>query len=215
MRRRQVIALAAPVVAGAVVVAAIWPREPSCNGKCLSAWLEEVISNNSHDRAQAAAALRQMGPRAVPLITTELTWPDEPPWKLKLITLANRQHIVRFHFILANVRRYRALAACDALGPAAREALPTLERMFYTEHQIDAALAMADIGPAAIPSLAKGVTNDWPMIRSYCRAGLALARNTKVSWPNGEEFDFGARQTWFRLKGAPVYDLERGGSAFK
>jgi hypothetical protein len=188
---------------------AVWPPEPSYNGRPLSKWLDDLTVNRSEARSQAADAVRQIGPKAVPFLIPRLKREEDPPWKIKLIGLVSRQSVLKVHFVPASARRFQAVLACDALGPAAKDALPTLEKMFYgNPHYLDAAFIMADIGPEAIPSLTKGLTNELSGIRSYSRTGLEVARNSEHSLPDEKTPDFIERLIAFRLKAAPEIDIQ-------
>jgi hypothetical protein len=178
----------------------------------MSSWLDDINSTTNAARFQAAEAVHQIGPAGVPFLISLLAQDDDPQWKVKLITLANRQHIVKLHFVLGEARRFQALTACSALGPGAKDALPALEKLLHKPSEsLAAALVLADIGPAAEPILARSLTNEFGATRFECRAALQMLRNSKRTFPDGEDFelDFPERLFRFQLKAAPMFDLVR------
>jgi hypothetical protein len=210
MRRRPVIALAVLLLTAAIwSVLAVWPPEPRYHGRSLRRWLEDLTSNSSEARSQAEDAFRQIGPKAVPVLVVCLNRKNDPPWKIKLVDLANRQSLIKVHFVSAELRRYQAVLALDALGPAGKDALPALEKMLFgNPHRFEAAFVIAEIGPEAVPSLTKGLTNESVAIRSHCRTGLDLVRNSGRSLPDEKRPDFIDRLTAFGLKADPEIDIQ-------
>jgi hypothetical protein len=188
---------------GVTAVWAVWPREPSYQGRSLSAWLD-ALSGEGGEHLQAEEVVRHLGAKAVPFLKTRLTLADDPSWRLNLIEFADQQSLIKIRFVPASVRRFQALVACDALGPMAKDALPTLEKLLYEyPYNLDAALVMADIGPEAIASLSKGLTNNVVLISSCCRTAVEIARSTSQT---KRDADFQTRLIGFPLKAAPMMD---------
>ncbi len=113
-------------------------HEPVYEGKKLSAWLEDMQPPTSSVFAflvypngvpisaageSAANAIREIGTNAIPLLLREIHTKEFPLKKL-LIRLAAKQPIFQLDFRTASVRRGRAVAAFQALGPAADAAIP-------------------------------------------------------------------------------------------
>src|SRR5262245_35203403 len=103
MKRR--ISIAALVLFIGVTLAVLWqvfqPREPSYKGKPLTEWLNRVMVRNFED---TEAALRDMGPGAVPFIFARLRkensrlarayrdfWPGIPPAIQRVLPQPNVQ----------------------------------------------------------------------------------------------------------------------------
>jgi hypothetical protein len=108
--------------AAAVAICILFPREPSWGGRRLSQWLADFDSKQTETRGQASEALRRIGADAVPFLTARLGQQDSP-LKLKLVDLLKRQTLFDLHFLPAEKWQHRALVACDALGPVAKDAL--------------------------------------------------------------------------------------------
>jgi hypothetical protein len=212
MERRRMMLLAALLLVlgiGVFAVWAVWPREPSYQGRSLSTWMDDVAGDRA-DYLRAEEAIRQIGTNAMPFLRTRLALADDPSWKLKLAEVASRQSLIKIRFVPNSVRRFHALAACDALGPLAKDALPDLEKLLYSRPYSDLQVAMVigDIGPDAIPSLTKGLTNDLVFTRSYCRTALAMARDPKSPLTRARDGAFIERLKDFHLKAAPDVDYE-------
>jgi hypothetical protein len=147
------IALVLGGVLAALVLGAILFQEPSWQGRTASAWMKEFDGNS----AQAFEAMRQMGSKALPIVTKALRVKD-PPWKLTLVGLLKKQSVFRFRFTPDAVQRDRAVQACAALGSLARPAIPALgEALGHGSGR--AVQVLEKLGPEAIPALATGLTN--------------------------------------------------------
>jgi hypothetical protein len=73
--------------------------------------------------------------------------------------------------------RRRGLAGLDALGPEARAALPTLEKMLHTKPPDPTALyVVARLGPTGLPLLSAALTNEERVIRIEARVCLEMVR---------------------------------------
>jgi hypothetical protein len=92
------------------------------------------------------------------------------PWsglKTRLLYFLSRQKIIKVSLPRNYTSpRHQAFAALDALGPAAKEALPALEKLLH-EHPPDphCTYIIARIGPAGLPLLNQALTNDERIIR--------------------------------------------------
>src|SRR5262245_35100523 len=60
--------LVGALLASIALFLATRPREPSYHGKTLSAWLKDFDTFDEKKRAEAEAAIRAMGPKAVPFL---------------------------------------------------------------------------------------------------------------------------------------------------
>lgn len=173
--------LVAPVL-GLVAVLA-WPREPSYHGRGLSAWLRNFGADQIERRAEAADAVKHIGPKAVPFLVQRLRSPKNARsresrlerWKRSglewLSTHAGITTLAGRH----SDPRQQALAALDALGPAAKEALPALEKLLR-EHPPDprALYVVARIGPSGLPLLTGALTNEERLVRLQARLCLEM-----------------------------------------
>ena len=93
---------------------------------------------------------------------------------------ADRQKTAVFIFDRPANPRGEALAALDALGPAAVDALPALEKLlhptFLHETQPDprALFVAARIGPASVPLLTKALTSENKLVRLQAQICLDM-----------------------------------------
>jgi HEAT repeat protein len=121
--------------------------------------------------------LHAIGKKAIPTLLAMLQARD-PPLKLKLMELAEKQSLVKTHFTYAAKYRERGIAGFQGLGEEAKEALPELVRLFHvreTNTSWVAALAMARMGPEAVGILREGLTNQYEWTRAGSAAALSDA----------------------------------------
>jgi hypothetical protein len=163
MRNRVQIALAVSLIAVGGVIAwqVLREREPVYQGKPLSVWLESYDSpKNQQAWQQTDEAIRQIGPKAIPMLLQMLRVSDSAPWKQKLLALAYKQHFIKIHHINAWGQNWRAATALGAMGSDAADAVPELIQLYENPisgpSQRYTLIALGKIGPAAkmaIPSL--------------------------------------------------------------
>ena len=171
MKRVQLaLALLVVAVATLAISQARIDHEPIYRGRALSVWLQAYDPASRHGRGspqwnEADKAVRQIGDKSIPLLLRMLRAKDSK-LKLEAIALAQRQNVVRVHFVPAGVRNTEASRAFVALGEAAKDAVPRLMEI-YTEHISLQSMnateeALGWIGPAAksaIPLLLEAATN--------------------------------------------------------
>ncbi len=169
------------VVSGIVLLAIGWPQsEPDYHGKPLSYWLKGFESDTMEARWQSAEALRHIGTNALPRLLTELSTPvsrQEPRWRQTFRTLLSKQSLIKINIPRPPDRRVEALAALDALGSLAKDAVPALEELLHEippDHR--ALLVLAQIGPEALPALARALTHDEKAIRHGARVCLNMVQ---------------------------------------
>jgi hypothetical protein len=131
----QVWLLATTVVAALCALGVGWwsggARQPSYEGRTLQAWLCYGFGAGTHQPGadeEAAAALQYMGTAALPYLLKELG-AKEPPLVWRVVYFINgHQRLVTVDYTPACYRRSMAASGLQALGKAARSALPTLRR---------------------------------------------------------------------------------------
>ena len=195
------------VLAGVVLLVAIgWPRpEPEYQGRTLSAWLKGFESEVAEARWQSADAVRHIGTNALPLLRTRLGQKPsirEPQWKQKLRAWLSKQSFFKINLPRPTGERREALAALDALGPAAKDAVPSVEMLLYEKPpDPQALLVLARLGPEAVPALTRALTNDQKVIRLGARACLDMLRSrSEVLFPKTPQgADFTRRTCAFNL----------------
>ena len=74
MKRRRKWLIVAAISLGGIVTALIVfvPRQPSYQGRDLDGWLADLASPSYQTQQLARAAIREMGPAAVPFLTNSL-----------------------------------------------------------------------------------------------------------------------------------------------
>jgi hypothetical protein len=205
------VAVAALAVLG-VVIAIFNSIGPIWKGRSLGSWLNDFSADKLEQRLQAAEAIRQIGPKAVPYLIPRLKYPSgEPvsPWsglKTRLLYFLSRQKIIKVSLPRNYTSpRHQAFAALDALGPAAKEALPALEKLLH-EHPPDphCTYIIARIGPAGLPLLNQALTNDERIIRMeahVCLDELNSGSRSVIFPPPGRDTnEFNLRICHFNLR---------------
>lgn len=148
--------------------------EPSYEGKPLSVWLEsyDATKPKGVEWEKADEAVRHIGAAAIPTLLRMLKANDNGP-RRKLIVWAETHHLLKPHkHILDFNLNFQAGMGFYVLGPAAKEAVPELIRI-YNQHisdfsQSDTAMALGMIGPAsadAVPSLLSNMASTNTMAR--------------------------------------------------
>ena len=166
------------VLSGIVLITAIcWPHsQPHYQGKPLSVWLRGFESDNAKARWQSAEAVRHLGTNALPQLIAQLRQPvtrKESRWRQSLRTLLSKQSLIKITIPRPPDTRGEALAALDALGPIGKDAVPALEDLLHEnppDHR--ALIVLAGIGPEAIPTLTRALTNNEKAIRLGARVCL-------------------------------------------
>jgi len=149
---------------GVLVKNDFFPREPGYQGRQLSDWLADAdFDQPAEKRRVASEAIRQMGARTVPFLLADLG--DE---KYK------RFHYSREDHRTADDQSRQATWGFDALGPIAKPAIPELEKILEKNPGY-APLALAGIGPDALPQLLKAFTNENFWVRDNTTVAIANA----------------------------------------
>jgi hypothetical protein len=166
-------------VAGALLLlllAVVWfiaiqlPHEPVYGGKTLSVWLEAYdpsLPNGrlSEEWRDADDAVLHIGTDAIPTLLQMLCARDSS-LKLRLVALAQKQQIVKVHFVPGATRKKEASSTFLVLGGRAKEAVLALMEAYEGSDSIESKCAIEEslgwIGPsarAALPLLVQAATN--------------------------------------------------------
>ena len=156
MRKRVYIALAVLLVmlAGVIAWQVLRQREPVYQGKQLSFWLERLnpAAANQEEADRAQQAIRHIGTDALPFLAERLQAQDTRLKRL-MMTWADRQKLVHFHFKSAEQRQHQALFGYQALGPLASAQVASLSDILTNAPtarvRVVAAWALEYIGPEA------------------------------------------------------------------
>lgn len=174
-KRRILIAILALAVLGGAAWMMLSPRvepEPVYQGKPLSAWLENFspigtyFSTSNADAARTA--IQNMGTNTISTMLRMLSTPNLP-WKNRLFVLAQKQHIIKIHYVEPQMLYNRALFGFQALGdPRSAGAVPELVKIYDQNPAAQSLIAiiLGQIGPdakAAVPALLRGAasTNEY------------------------------------------------------
>jgi HEAT repeat protein len=146
------------------------PHEPVYRGKALTFWLQTYdpsspLGRGSREWNETDDAVGHIGTNAIPVLLRMLRETDSS-LKLGLVALAQRQHVIKIHFVPAPTRNIEASKAFIVLGDAAKDAVPDLMKAFDENNSIESRSAIEEalgwIGPAAqpaVPLLLQAATN--------------------------------------------------------
>jgi len=166
---------------GVFVWQASLPRQPVFEGRTLTSWLDHHVASsaasppyNSPGWKKADEALRSIGTNAIPTLLDVIRAKDPPPFMLKLLEMARRQHWMRINYRYASWRQEEAEYAFEVLGTNAASAVPELIRIYERgvspSSQRCAALALGHIGrgaSAAVPVFLRHFTHTNAEVRFY------------------------------------------------
>jgi hypothetical protein len=172
MRKRKQLTIAVGAAILLTAIAFLLPRQqPSFQGLSLETWLSRyrdsrAVNPDSAETAAAAQAVRRIGPDALPWL---LNWlpAEQSPRRAALRRLASRIPSPLGESIIAIIENSEvhaglARAGFDILGSQASNAVPALVDLLLQTNMPNASLrssmALASIGPPAIPALLKVLT---------------------------------------------------------
>jgi hypothetical protein len=176
-----IVALVAGV--GALAGYLVWPHEPSFRGRGLSAWVRDFEAEQVEKRAMAADAVQHIGQQAVPFLVKRLRSPNAvlrkeswlERWKRRTLEWLSKQSVIKVSPGRRSNPRQQAMAGLDALGPAAKDALPALEKLLRENPPDSQALyVVARIGPAGRPMLTRALTNNEKLLRLEARVCMEM-----------------------------------------
>jgi HEAT repeat protein len=163
MQSRRILFISMAVIfAAAFAWFVLKPREPSYQGKTLTAWLEEETTNGVeiYPEADPAAinAIRQIGTNAIPTLLKLAAVRDTPFRRtlLKAAGMLNEKCGIDLH-----VNSYYELQALSCrgffcLGPQAKPAVPGLIALLHDDDEGVCEVAVYDlgyIGPESLPAV--------------------------------------------------------------
>jgi hypothetical protein len=193
-QRRVTVGLLFIGVTGWLVWMGFLVREPSYQGKLLTAWLEEYNRAEAMDKTRPVSeAIRAMGDRTLPFLLRYLKKKDSS-LKLKLFLLTEKQRIIRFPPPRLDPYLSPALLALKALGPTARPVIPELLRMFENRATArEGGLALFSIGPESITAFQAACASTNSIVRTEAASFLALL-------PLGYSADQPYYCIWYRFR---------------
>jgi hypothetical protein len=151
---------------------------PVYDGAPLNVWLRLLDYRASPSPDRARAAIRHLGPAAMPLVIEWLDWRDSLLRRALNAWVGGDPQHIDFQTLNPKDRRHLALDACDALGPAAQPAIPKLVAIATAKNpELDAPFLIARIGgPGALPALARISTSTNKYIRAAASVSADLFR---------------------------------------
>lgn len=152
-------------------------NKPTYQNRRLSEWLRDFDNNNltPEQKAMAAEAIRHIGSSAVPFLVERLSEARLKQSKIEQKKWRDRQATAVFSVVRPPDPRHEALAGLDALGSAAVDALPALEKLLHENPPDPQALYVAArIGPASIPILTAALTNEEKLVRLEAQLCLEM-----------------------------------------
>src|SRR5512133_2428574 len=153
------------------------PREPVYQGKALSEWLQTYNPGSASGRGSPAwkatdDALSHIGTNAIPFLLKRLRAHDSS-LKLRFVALAQKQHLIKIHFVPAATRSIEASRAFIVLGNTAKDAIPDLIKAYEETESVEARSTIEDVfawvGPdarPALPLLLRAATNSNNRVRA-------------------------------------------------
>lgn len=167
----------------AIAVPMFWsggPKEPSYQGRSLSAWLDEWGQAYNARTNPATIAIRAIGSNGLPLLLARVA-KDQSPAQRDFWRIAEKVFPRGREWNPTNIEIPRAVTAAEAinlLGVDAKPAFPKLTNLFSTgPHCLAAGIALAGIGHDGVAVLLHAL-NDQDWVRRYCAAtALGEARS--------------------------------------
>jgi len=140
--------------------------------------ISETLGQIPEKEPRARDAVRQIGTNAIPALLRMLQY-KQSPLKRTLARIISKQSFVRFHISAAHVRPMFALSGFFALGSEAKSAIPELVALLHNGKDGTVAhyagLALAGLGPEALPQLTFASTNGDRLAQNGAVNGLFLA----------------------------------------
>jgi HEAT repeat protein len=188
-------------------------HEPAYQGKTLrvwmSAWHKNLLANQGSpgraERDQAQAAIKSIGADALPMLL-RMAGAKDSVLKKRLIALASKQSIIRFHLQPADDYHATATRGFSALGPDAKPAVPALIGLLRDKDpqvRASAAQCLSLIGPEAanaVPDLIRTLNAEGngygPVLLNSMGALGAIHSEPETVVPLLLEYVNGPRKDW-------------------
>jgi hypothetical protein len=160
-------------------------NEPSYQGKSLSDWLLDFDNPSPETQAMAADAIRQIGSQGMPFLVNRLSEAQLNQFKREEKKWGDKQENAVYSVPRPPNPRQDAMAALDALGPMAADALPALGKLLQDDPpDVRALYVAARIGPEGVPLLTESLTNEVKAVRLSAQICLEMmSSHSDVLYP--------------------------------
>lgn len=173
-RTQLTLYVALGVAVSAVSIHSLSQREPSHDGRGLTAWLGDFDEGTSEAYQRASDAIDGMGTNTLSRLLSLLQSKDTPLDRA-MDRMADSQSMVEFDWETAFDRHWQALRGFEALGGEAKPAIPELaQRLERGENPEFVSFALARIGIDSLPVLKAATTNENAWVRRASTAALGI-----------------------------------------
>jgi len=178
------------VVLGGLAWFLLGGSEPVYQGKTLSEWLkgyDGFFDTLVGDNEESDEAIRHIGTNALPFLEKMLVAKDSK-FKVKVMNLADKQSLFKFHFTTALHTRAMAYCGLRALGKGAKPMIPILVRSLNDKEEelvFLVAEVLGNIGVDGIECLTNALLNTNLVHRECVAYALGLYRKAE----NGQDPD--------------------------
>ena len=152
-----------------IILVASQNREPRYRGRTLSDWLGQVELTSGTQKEEAEEAVRAIGDKAVPYLLSYVRYETSRP-KMMIGAFVERHGVWRVHVPKGWTEPGRiqqmGVAGFRALGDKSSDAIPSLAlHLTNGPFHVNAALALAGIGPASLPALVTALDSQYQQAR--------------------------------------------------
>src|SRR5437016_2838851 len=158
------------LIAGALAIFALPPREPRYQGRSLTDWLNDLTAESMPHppaitseilavrRDRAVAAIRQMGTNTLPRLLAFLSADAKPSFaRKKLEYLLQKQSFIALRLPVIPDHHQQAIEAFRVLGPAAKPAIGKLAELLESGTNYWSVECLKAIGPDSVAALIKAM----------------------------------------------------------
>jgi HEAT repeat protein len=170
----------AAAVMGLGLMATLWLRTPTYEGRSIASWLGDLNGKSSEQTEKAEEAIRALGEDAIPTLLDYIGSRDSKA-KEKFNEWANDLSLDSLQFGSAYDRRYLAERGFEMLGEVATPAIPKLIPLLADEEtRSEVESALESIGPSAVPALIEALRQRDANLREGVVSALSSFKTNAV-----------------------------------